>query len=70
MKAFIEITDANGYPGYIRADVIEGALREPETGITRVFVSSNGYYRVQDSREEIVAKLRDIQLIHDLEGRN
>lgn len=69
MNAFIEITDANGQSGFLRSDVIEAMIREPETGLTRVFVSSNGFYRVKDTQAEIVAKIRDIATLKELEGK-
>lgn len=68
MITFIEVTDVNGKPGFIRSDVIEAVLHEPETGITRVFVSSNGFYRIRDPQMEIIAKLRDIESLKGMEG--
>lgn len=69
MNSFIEITDANGQPGCLRLDVIEAMIREPETGFTRVFVSSNGFYRVKDTQAEVMAKMRDIATLKELEGK-
>jgi len=66
--AFIEVTDVNGQPGHIRADAVEAMSCEAETGITRVFVAQGGYYRVKESQQEVLAKLRDIEAMRSLEG--
>lgn len=70
MITFIQVTDCNGNPGYIRADAIEATACEPGTGVTRVFVSSNGFYRVQDPQLEVLNKLRDIESLKSMEGMN
>ena len=68
MISFIEITDINGQIGYIKSTNIEATTVEPETGITRVFVCSGGYYRIKNSQQEVLAKLRDIESLKALEG--
>lgn len=68
MIPFIEITDINGQVGYIKTTNIEATTVEPETGITRVFVCSGGFYRIQNSQQEVLAKLRDIESLKALEG--
>lgn len=70
MTAFIEVVDNNGNPGFIKAEAIEATGCEPGTGITRVFVSSSGFYRVQDTQQEIIARIGDIETIRELEGRS
>lgn len=70
MIPFIEVTDANGNSGFIKADAIESLAVEAGTGITRIFVSTNGFYRVTNSHQEILTKLRDIESIKGLEGMN
>ena len=68
MIAFIELTDVNGNPGNIKADAVEAMSCEAETGITRVFVAQGGFYRVRESQQEVLAKLRDIEAMKSLEG--
>ena len=70
MIAFIEVTDANGNPGHIRADAVEAMSVEAETSITRVFVAQGGFYRIKESQADVLAKLRDIESLRDLEGMN
>lgn len=69
MIPFIEVTDASGNPGYMKAGCIEATLQEPDTGVTRLFVSTGGYYRVKDTQSEILAKLRDIDALMALEEK-
>lgn len=68
MIAFIEVTDTNGNPGHIKADAVEATAVEPETGITRIFVGTGGFYRVKNTQSEVLAKLRDIESLKSLEG--
>lgn len=68
MIPFIEVTDTNGNPGHIRADNVEATAMEAESGITRVFVATGGFYRVKESQAEVLAKLRDIEAMKSLEG--
>lgn len=68
MIAFVQVTDMNGNAGYIRADAIESLACEQDTGVTRVFVNSSGYYRVKDSQLDVLIKLRDIESLQELEG--
>jgi len=58
---FIELTDMQGKRTYLRHDVIEGTSADPEEG-TRVFVHT-GFYKVQESVETVMAKLRDIAVL-------
>jgi uncharacterized protein YlzI (FlbEa/FlbD family) len=66
--AFIEVTDVNGNPGYIKAENVEATAMEPDSGVTRVFVATGGFYRVQETQAEVLAKLRDIEAMKSLEG--
>lgn len=68
MIPFIEVTDTNGHPGFIKADAVEALAIEAESGITRIFVGTGGFYRVKDTQQQVLAKLRDIEAIKDLEG--
>ena len=68
MIPFIEVHDVNGNRGYIKAGNVEATTIEPETGFTRVFVCTGGFYRIKDTQEEVLAKLRDIEALKDLEG--
>lgn len=67
MIPFIQVNDVNGNPGYIKATNVEATTREPETGFTRVFVCTGGFYRVKDTQEEVLAKLRDIEALKAME---
>lgn len=69
MIPFIQVTDSNGYPGYIKASNVEATTVEPETGFTRVFVCTGGFYRIKDSQEAVLAKLRDIETVRELEEK-
>lgn len=64
---FIQITDPTGNTGFIKANSVEGTCREADTGFTRVFVASGGFWRAKESQAEIMAKLRDIQSLIDME---
>lgn len=69
MISFIEVNDVNGNRGYIKASNVEATTQEPDTGFTRVFVCTGGFYRIKESQEEVLAKLRDIEALKDLEGK-
>ena len=68
MIAFIEVTDTNGNSGFIKSEAVEALAVEPESGITRVFVATGGFYRVKETQQEVMAKLRDIEAVKSLEG--
>ena len=69
-RPFIEITDPAGEAGFIRADAIEGLCKEGGSPYTRVFVASGGFWRVKETRSDIMAKLRDIQSLIDMEAKS
>lgn len=62
---FIELTDTLGKPIYLRHDLIEGSSQDPEDKHTRVFVHT-GFYRVTESQDEVMAKLRDIAILEGM----
>ena len=68
MLTFIEVTDINGNPGHIKADNVEATAMEAESGVTRIFVATGGFYRVKETQREVMAKLRDIEAMKSLEG--
>ena len=67
MIPFIEVNDVNGNLGYIKASNVEATTIEPETGFTRVFVCTGGFYRIKNTQEEVLAKLRDIEALKAME---
>ena len=69
MIPFIQVNDVNGNEGYIKAGNVEAMTVEPETGFTRVFVCTGGFYRIKNSQEEILAKLRDIEALRAMEEK-
>lgn len=69
MISFIEVNDVNGNIGYIKSSNVEATTKEPETGFTRVFVCTGGFYRVKDTQEEVLAKLRDIEALKAMEDK-
>ena len=69
MISFIEINDVNGNVGYIKASNVEATTQEPETGITRIFVCTGGFYRVKNTQQEVLAKLRDIEALKAMEDK-
>ena len=68
MIAFIQVTDVNGNPGFIKSEAVEALAIEAESGITRVFVATGGFYRITDTQQEVLAKLRDIEILKEREG--
>ena len=64
---FIQITDQHG-KGYVRHSRIEAMLPPlAPGGPTRVFVESGGWFGAREAPEEIVAKIRDIEALQEVE---
>jgi hypothetical protein len=68
-EAFIQLTDPNGRPMHLKASSIEALCHEPEGPIIRVFVHGTGFYRTKLSQQEILTRLRDIEIMRDMEEK-
>lgn len=66
-EPFLELTDPNGRPMHLKASAIEAMCHEPEGNIIRVFVHGTGFYRTRLSQQEILTRLRDIEIMRGME---
>lgn len=65
---FIQITDGIGERLFIRHNMVEaiGVNEEPENKFTKLFVGT-GWYKAQESPEEIISRIRDAEMLREME---
>jgi len=63
---FIQVTQIDGRSCFIRHALIEATMRSDDDSFTRVYTGT-GFYRVKEDQAEVMAKLRDIDVMKGLQ---